>query len=751
MVNIDWELSDVLCDFWMSVDVMCSTASILNLVAISIDRYIAVTQPIKYAKHKSNNRVACTIAIVWIVSLLIGCPIWLGLNTSEERTSNVCIFVNSDFIIYSSLGSFYIPCCLMVFLYYRIFKEIRKRSKRTRIKNFTGNTSSSGHVNKKTDAFYQSKNDSYVNVNVNKNQLIGQKKTKITSDKTSSQLEFISEINENQCKYKPKTNCIRKYIPLYKKEDKLNNFDEEDEEDEETDLTENEIKITNYSNKFNKNYFNKNDKKQTKICQKLKLKNENFSTSNLDELDENSTNSVVIKNLSALEKTNQKDVNKNSIKRRFINRFDLSLKNKNKEDLDKTISSLKDEISDELKDEIELKELNSDELKDANKEYSKNKIIKKFKIQVDDNDSENEIKNDVSYNDNFNNNLVENNIKNNHDLIDNEDNKYDCEIIHNPSAIFSKLTPENLIEKKSIGVCVDCGKYFDEKKSICIEQNENKQNIFTLEINAGSNKKEKSYNILDQKEDLIKNEIENFEILENQIAIEYDSQLYCECDHQTNINKEFNDNVLEKIDNVDSESKKSFTLHQNNKITEKIIKKLKRNPLISLPSNLKKTSSSSSSVKPSYSTNHTESSVSFKNSDEKINSKTYLNKQDILDKDSTNISIKQLSKKKSCFYLGRKQKNSRKKQEKASAKRERKATKTLAIVLGVFLFCWVPFFSINIMDAICIKLQANDCKLGISAFLFATWLGYINSCINPIIYTIFNTEFRKVFIKILGL
>jgi len=90
---------------------------------------MAVTRPIKYAKHKSNKRVKFTIAIVWIISIMIGSPIVLGLNTSPDRTPQLCIFYNSDFIIYSSLGSFYIPCLLMVMLYYRIFKAIRERAR----------------------------------------------------------------------------------------------------------------------------------------------------------------------------------------------------------------------------------------------------------------------------------------------------------------------------------------------------------------------------------------------------------------------------------------------------------------------------------------------------------------------------------------------------------------------------------------------------------------------------------------------
>lgn len=41
----------------------------------------------------------------------------------------VCAFYNPDFIIYSSLGSFYIPCVIMVFLYIRIFSTLRARAR----------------------------------------------------------------------------------------------------------------------------------------------------------------------------------------------------------------------------------------------------------------------------------------------------------------------------------------------------------------------------------------------------------------------------------------------------------------------------------------------------------------------------------------------------------------------------------------------------------------------------------------------
>ena len=72
----------------------------------------------------------------------------------------------------------------------------------------------------------------------------------------------------------------------------------------------------------------------------------------------------------------------------------------------------------------------------------------------------------------------------------------------------------------------------------------------------------------------------------------------------------------------------------------------------------------------------------------------------------------------------------------------------MSFVSGVFLVCWVPFFTCNILNAICIKFELGWYP-GDTAFMVTTWLGYINSCVNPLIYTIFNPEFRKAFKKLL--
>ena len=89
-----------------------------------------MTHPIFYSKHKNDKRVIFTIVLVWIASAGVGMPIMLGANTSPERIPELCIFYNSNFIIYSSLWSFYVPCVIMVILYYKIFKAIHDRAKK---------------------------------------------------------------------------------------------------------------------------------------------------------------------------------------------------------------------------------------------------------------------------------------------------------------------------------------------------------------------------------------------------------------------------------------------------------------------------------------------------------------------------------------------------------------------------------------------------------------------------------------------
>jgi len=93
----------------------------------------------------------------------------------------------------------------------------------------------------------------------------------------------------------------------------------------------------------------------------------------------------------------------------------------------------------------------------------------------------------------------------------------------------------------------------------------------------------------------------------------------------------------------------------------------------------------------------------------------------------------------------RKIKDLQKRKESLEAKRERKAAKTLAVITGAFMACWLPFFVQVLVMALC----QDDCPLPEYVANAFQWLGYINSTLNPCIYTVFNPEFRQAFKRIL--
>lgn len=78
--------------------------------------------------------------------------------------------------------------------------------------------------------------------------------------------------------------------------------------------------------------------------------------------------------------------------------------------------------------------------------------------------------------------------------------------------------------------------------------------------------------------------------------------------------------------------------------------------------------------------------------------------------------------------------------------RERRFTIVLAVVIGAFVLCWFPFFFTYSLEAVC----GEGCRVSKPLFSFFFWIGYCNSSLNPVIYTVFNRDFRAAFRRLLA-
>ncbi|CDQ86221.1 unnamed protein product [Oncorhynchus mykiss] len=130
-----WLFSRMYCNVFVTLDVMMCTASILNLCAISIDSFTCNAFPTVFQQHHtcrdhpfnysaSHKDMAVKFGLI---GLIIG-----FLLLSDDPT--VCSISNPDFVIYSSVVSFYLPFIVTLLVYIRIYVFLRKRRKRIAIR-----------------------------------------------------------------------------------------------------------------------------------------------------------------------------------------------------------------------------------------------------------------------------------------------------------------------------------------------------------------------------------------------------------------------------------------------------------------------------------------------------------------------------------------------------------------------------------------------------------------------------------------
>ena len=146
IANGVWLFGPIICQFFITTDILLCTASILNLCCIALDRYWAIKDSIVYAQKRTFKRVLAMILISWVISVFVSVPgiLWntkdfsfkneynnksIKNHNNTENTPELICYISKDksYRFYSSFGTFYIPLIIMTFVYLRIYLETKKR------------------------------------------------------------------------------------------------------------------------------------------------------------------------------------------------------------------------------------------------------------------------------------------------------------------------------------------------------------------------------------------------------------------------------------------------------------------------------------------------------------------------------------------------------------------------------------------------------------------------------------------------
>ncbi|KAM6979576.1 histamine H1 receptor [Aplochiton taeniatus] len=141
-----WRLGRLLCQLWLIMDYVASTASIFSLFVLCLDRYRSVRQPLRYLKYRTRGRASVMIAGTWLLSLTWVIPIlgWrsfthVELKPEAENKCDTDFRFVTWFKVITSVFNFYVPSILMLWFYTRIYLAVRQHFReRERITHPTG-------------------------------------------------------------------------------------------------------------------------------------------------------------------------------------------------------------------------------------------------------------------------------------------------------------------------------------------------------------------------------------------------------------------------------------------------------------------------------------------------------------------------------------------------------------------------------------------------------------------------------------
>ncbi|XP_039674275.1 trace amine-associated receptor 13c-like [Perca fluviatilis] len=120
-----WFLGDIVCTLYYLVDYIITSASVANMVLISVDRYIAICYPMHYPTKVTKRRVQISVCLCWILSGFYRILL-LHDHLEQPGRSSSCfgecvVVINYIEGVVDLVFTFIIPIIVIIVLYFRVF------------------------------------------------------------------------------------------------------------------------------------------------------------------------------------------------------------------------------------------------------------------------------------------------------------------------------------------------------------------------------------------------------------------------------------------------------------------------------------------------------------------------------------------------------------------------------------------------------------------------------------------------------
>ncbi|XP_040004877.1 trace amine-associated receptor 13c-like [Xiphias gladius] len=124
-IDTCWFLGDFLCTLYYVVDYIITSASVANMVLISVDRYVAICDPLCYPTKVTKRRAQICVCLCWVCSFFYRILL-LNDHMEQPGRSNSCsgecvVVINYMAGVVDLVFTFIIPFAVIIVLYLRVF------------------------------------------------------------------------------------------------------------------------------------------------------------------------------------------------------------------------------------------------------------------------------------------------------------------------------------------------------------------------------------------------------------------------------------------------------------------------------------------------------------------------------------------------------------------------------------------------------------------------------------------------------